>query len=230
MAILRGWLKDGAGMGIDEHVRNDELLTALMAAARRWAQDDVYPNMRTLPDGVLEGLPRSEPSAMEGAGSEDVIGAFLDNFEVESFQSRYIGLDPFSFMYYLSRPSDKAAYDYAGNIIDRLYRLLMETYPEGAEYVILIGRKSKEGEKPAGNELAERARRLSTGGDPVKLQLAKAHETLEEQRQAIIAKNRHIEELERWAHSMERQLRAAQKSNSPLARARKRVSRMVGRK
>jgi len=231
MVILRGWLKDGAGMGIDEHVRNDEVLTALMAAARRWAEEEVYPNVRTLPPGVLEGLPRAEPSAMEGAGSEDVIGAFLDNFEVETFQSRYIGLDNFSFLFYLSRPSEKAGYDYASRVIDRLYRSLMESYPNGAEYVILIGRKAEEGEKPPGNEMAERARWLAMGDtNPVAMQLKEAHEVLEEQRQAILAKNRHIEELERWAHSLERELKAAQNTNTPLARARKRVARLVGRK
>ena len=86
MTILRTWLKDGAGMGIDEHVRNDEVLMAIIAAARKWANEEVYPRVRTLSPDVLEGLPRAEPSAMEGAGSEDVIGAFLDNFEVESFR------------------------------------------------------------------------------------------------------------------------------------------------
>ena len=65
--------------------------------------------MRTLPPDVLEGLPRAEPSAMEGAGSDDVIGAFLDNFEVEAFDGRYINLDSFSFLYYLSRLPDMAA-------------------------------------------------------------------------------------------------------------------------
>jgi SAM-dependent methyltransferase len=236
MAIMRGWLKEGAGVGIDEHVRNDEMLAALMDAARKWAQEEVYPNARTLPPGALEGLPRSEPSAMEGAGSEDVIGAFLDNFEVEGFESRYIGLNTFSFLYYLSRSCDKAGYDYAGNVIHHIYRFMMEAYPEGAEYVILVGRKGKEGEKPPDNELAEQARRLALGEpNPVKRQLeaaqkelARAREVMEEQDRTIIAKNRHIEQVERWAHSLERNLTAAQ--NTPLARARRRVAKLVGRK
>jgi SAM-dependent methyltransferase len=243
MAILRGWLKDGAAMGIDEHVRNDEVLSAIIAATRKWAEEEVYPKVRTLPPGVLEGLPRSEPSAMEGAGSEDVIGAFLDNFEVETFQSRYITLDSLSFIYYLSHLPARAAYDYAGNVIHHIYSFLMEAYPDGAEYAILIGRKAKDGEKPPANEFAERARTLSRGeANLIKHQLqiaqedllatdkmlAGAHNVIKERDQLILAKNRHIEQLERWAHSLERDLRAAEKS--PLARARKRVSRLMRRK
>jgi hypothetical protein len=236
MAILRGWLKDGAGMGIDEHVRNDEVLTAIMAVARKWAQEEVYPRVRTLTPDVLEGLPRAEPSAMEGAGSEDVIGAFLDNFEVESFYSRYISLDPLSFIYYLSRMPDKTGYDYAGNIIHHIYRFLMEAYPDGAEYVILIGRKSKMGEEQSANAMAERARQLARGdANLIKHQLlytqqdlAEARTIMEEQHQTIIAKNLHIEQVERWAHSLQRDLRAAQQT--PLARAREKLSRLAGRK
>lgn len=243
MAILRDWLKDGAGMGIDEHVRNDEVLSALIAATRRWAEEEVYPNVRTLPPGVLEGLPRSEPSAMEGAGSEDVIGAFLDNFEVESFQSRYINLDSLSFIFYLSQLAARSAYYHASDLIDRIYRSLVEAYPDGAEYVILIGHKTRDGEKPASNEMSERARTLARGdANLIKHQLhiaqedliathgmlAEAHNVIKERDQLILAKNHHIEQLERWAHNLERDLRSTAKT--PLARARKGVSRLMRRK
>ena len=236
MKILRGWLKDGSVMGIDEHVRNDEVLMAMMASARKWAQEEVYPNLRTLPTEVLEGLPRSEPSAMEGAGSEDVIGAFLDNFEVEAFDSRYITLDNFSFLYYLSRHPDTSSYYAASLIVDRLYRFLKDAFPLGAEYTILIGRKPPDGEQPADNELARRARALSEGqGNLLRRELhttqqdlAQARAIMEDQDRTIRAKNRHIEEIEHWARSLERDLRAAQ--STPVSRASNRLARLVHRK
>ncbi|MEO8286804.1 MAG: class I SAM-dependent methyltransferase [Chloroflexota bacterium] len=240
MLIMRDWLKDGAHMGVDEHVRNDEVLMSLGAAMRRWAQEEVYPPLRTLPPGVLEGLPRAEPSAMEGAGSEDVIGAFLDNFEVETYNSRYISLDSFSFNFYLSHHPDTKAYYYSSNVIGRIYSFMKESYPDGAEYVILIGKKSKEGEAPnTDNELAIRARNLSNGYTTLiqrlEQQLMTAQDnleatrrTMEEQHQALIAKNKHIGELENWAHRLERDLRAAQ--NSPLERATKRVNKLLRRR
>jgi hypothetical protein len=209
---------------------------ALIAAARKWAQEEVYPKVRTLPPDVLEGLPRAEPSAMEGAGSEDVIGAFLDNFEVQAFDSRYITLDAFSFMYYLSRLPDRTGYDYAGNVIHHIYRFLMDAFPNGAEYAILIGRKGNGSEQPPANELAEGARSLSEGQtglvrrqlQDAQHELAQARAVLQEQDSIIIAKNRHIEEIERWAHSLEHDLQAA-RAGLPT-RARRKLSRLIGRK
>jgi hypothetical protein len=243
MVILKRWLKDGAGIGIDEHVRNDEVLTAIAAGARRWAEEEVYPKVRTLSPDILEGLPSAEPSALEGAGSEDVIGAFLDNFEVESFESRYIALNALSFLYYLSRMPDNASYEYAGNIIHHIYRFLMDAFPDGAEYVVLIGRKVNAGEVPRSNELAERARKLARGDttlikDQLKLarqdlaaahaSIAEAHSKIIERDKIIADKNRHIEQLERWARTLERDLHTAR--NTPLARAGKRASRLIKRK
>ena len=210
MKIMRDWLKDGAVMGIDEHVRNDDTLMAINSAVRRWAQEEVFPKVRTLSPDVLEGLPRAEPSEMEGAGSEDVIGAFLDNFEVEAFDSRYINLDTFSYLYYLSRLPDMASYEHASGVIDRIYKSLKEAFPNGAEYTILIGRKCKDGTQPPLNELAQRARALSEGQTDLAGRLAEARAIIEEQERAIIAKNRHIEQLEKWAHSLEHDLQAAQ--------------------
>jgi 2-polyprenyl-3-methyl-5-hydroxy-6-metoxy-1,4-benzoquinol methylase len=94
--ILKGWLRDGAGIGIDEHVRNKEYLEDIMSAARKWAQEEIYPGLRTLDPEVLAGIPRAEPSEMEAVGSEHVIEAFIDNFEVDSFDGRYIAFDSLS--------------------------------------------------------------------------------------------------------------------------------------
>jgi SAM-dependent methyltransferase len=294
MAILRAWMRPGAGIGIDEHIRNNELLTVMAHAMREWAEREVYTGARTLPEDALAGLPRAEPSAMEGAGSESVIEAFLDNFPVESFESRYVTLDPFSFIYYLSRGGDYSAYNYAGDVIQHLYRFLLDVYPNGAEYVTLIGRNTHP-ETGAGNgqsnDLAKRARLLAAGDEgpagrriaALQHELSGAYAALDELRAtvdslngtaaalrgyletsnnaagelrghvdslnaavtelrgtvedqntliksqgneiarleaALAARDRHIDEIKKWAQSLERDLkRAGQRSLTGRARA-----------
>ena len=122
--ILKGWLKEGAGVGIDEHVRNNEYLEEIMSAARKWAQEEIYPGLRTLDPEVLAGIPRAEPSEMEAVGSEQVIEAFVDNFEVDSFDGRYIAFDSLSWLYYLAQSQDKAAYNYASGLSSKFTSFL----------------------------------------------------------------------------------------------------------
>jgi SAM-dependent methyltransferase/uncharacterized protein YbaR (Trm112 family) len=175
MGILKGWLKDGAGIGIDEHVRNNEYLEEIMSAARKWAQEEIFPGLRTLDPSVLAGIPRAEPSEMEAVGSEQVIEAFVDNFEVDSFDGRYIAFDSLSWLYYLAQSQDKAAYNYAGGLLNLIYRFLIEAQPESAEHVLLIGHKSDGSGSQGNKELREQALRLSRGRiDPVEEALVSA--------------------------------------------------------
>jgi SAM-dependent methyltransferase/uncharacterized protein YbaR (Trm112 family) len=211
MAILKGWLKNGAGIGIDEHVRNNEYLEEIMSAARKWAQEEIYPGLRTLDPEVLAGIPRAEPSEMEAVGSEQVIEAFVDNFEVDSFDGRYIAFDSLSWLYYLAQSQDKAAYDYASGLLQLIYRFLIEAQPQSAEHVMLIGHKSDGSGSHGSKELREQALRLSRGRlDPVGQALQSARHEVARLQQELEVKNRHIKALEEWAHELERHLIAAQ--------------------
>ena len=230
MGILKGWLKDGAGVGIDEHVRNNEYLEEIMSAARKWAQEEIYPGLRTLDPEVLAGIPRAEPSEMEAVGSEHVIEAFIDNFEVDSFDGRYIAFDSLSWLYYLAQSQNKVAYDYAGGLIQQIYRFLIEARPESAEHVLLIGHKSSGSGSHGSKELREQALRVSRGHiDPVEQALQSAQDELARLQQELEAKNAHIRALEEWAQELERNLIAAQAVPPPGARSimRKELSRWV---
>ncbi len=219
MRILKGWLKDGAGIGVDEHVRNNEYLEEIMSAARKWAQEEIFPGLRTLDPAVLAGIPRAEPSEMEAVGSEQVIEAFVDNFEVDSFDGRYIAFDSLSWLFYLARSQDKAAYNYASGLIQQIYQFLVEAHPESAEHVMLIGHKSDGSGSQGSNELRERALKLSRGRiDSTWQALEAARQDIASLQQQVEIKNAHIRALEDWAHELERNLVAARSARRPGAR------------
>jgi ubiquinone/menaquinone biosynthesis C-methylase UbiE/uncharacterized protein YbaR (Trm112 family) len=155
MAIVRKWLREGGAIALDEHVRNNPMLNAIAAQMHAWAQAEVYPRVRTLSKEDLQQLPQTLHSSLEDVGSEQVVEAVLDNFVLESFSSRCVSLDFFSFIYYLSRDLDALlfqdatkvggrsgsfaapnldvrGYHYAADLINRLYQLLLRAFPEGA--------------------------------------------------------------------------------------------------
>jgi hypothetical protein len=127
-----------------------------------WARNEVFPQVRSLAQADLAGLPTAGHSSLEGAGSEDVIDSFLDSFALETFSSRYISLDLLSFIYYLSRDEDREGMNYAASIIDRIYRFMQVAFPDSAEYVTLVGRKVTPLAQPY-PDLVDQARRLSAG-------------------------------------------------------------------
>jgi SAM-dependent methyltransferase len=222
MKVVRTWMREGAGMGIDEHVRNDPMLADIIGRMHGWARQEVFPQVRTLPEEALAGLPRAEPSTFEGAGSHDVIQSFLDNFTLESFASRYISLDFFSFLFYLSDPASEASYINAGNVINYLYKFIYEAQPYNAEHVTMIGRKVTGESAEHNNELVERAERLARGNT------SSPEDLINSFQEAITAKNRHISELEAWARSLERALLSAQRAEqhkSLPTRIRSRINR-----
>lgn len=221
MARLRDWLRDGGAIALDEHIRDNPTLAALRRQLDAWARNEIYPNARTLGDDFLLTLPQAPASTLEGAGSEEVIGAVLTNFTVESLDSRYVSLDPFSFIYYLWRGQDRAAYNYSAEVIARLYSFWTQLFPMGAEYVTLVARKGSatSSEQEA---LAHRALMLARqdvgsgqGDDPALAALKSEHALmhheliqarleLEEARRIISALKQNVEELETWALGMER--------------------------
>lgn len=151
MLRLRDWLHEGGLLAVDEHIRTSPLLNALAQQMYSWAQEEVFPNVRTvLREELRKSLPQAEHSALEDAGSAHVLQAILDNFEVESFSSRFVSLDQFSFIYFLSRHEDRDAYEYSADVLHRLYQLLLKAFPEGAEYVTLVARKGAQGAGEAG--------------------------------------------------------------------------------
>ncbi len=209
MIVMKEWLREGGIIAVDEHVRTDPVLGAVIEQMHTWARAEVYPHMRSLDSEVLEALPKAGHSSLEDAGSEEVITSLLDNFTIESFSSRYVSLDPFSFVYYLSRGEDQEGYDYAGNVIDRLNRLWLAAFPEGAEYATLVGRKDASGAREPG-EAALHAEMVKAGpegatrpGSSVRSAISLAHEKnsklqrdVERLSDIVARKNAHIIELE----------------------------------
>ncbi len=167
MVVVRSWLRDGGAIAIDEHIHNDEVLGAIAGEMHAWARAEVYPKVRTLPSEELQKLPVAPHSSLEGAGSSEVISALIENFTLESFYGRYVSLDFFSFIYYISRNLDELlfhkqsagasghlvqgghtllnldvrAYGYGADVLGRFYDLFSKAFPMGAEYVTLVGRK-----------------------------------------------------------------------------------------
>jgi SAM-dependent methyltransferase len=141
-AELRGWLREGGAIAVDEHIRSDPTLLAMVGEVEKWFGREIAPRFSTLPVERLGSLPRSAHSRLEDAGSAEVVGALTDNFAIQSFSSRCVSLDIFSFMYYLWRDLDLDAYSYAGEVVDHLYTFMQGAHPDRAEYVTMVGRKS----------------------------------------------------------------------------------------
>jgi 2-polyprenyl-3-methyl-5-hydroxy-6-metoxy-1,4-benzoquinol methylase len=223
MADMREWLRDGGGIGIDEHLGDHPVLGSLAAKMRVWAEDEVYPKARTLGPEFLRDLPAAGHSSLEGSGSKEVISAFVENFEVETFSSRYVSLDPFSFIYFLSRDLDVRAYHYGGDVLEHIYKFMGEAFPEDAEYVTLVGKKSERtgrdqselamqawrlGERSANNRkeddtLAARARVivLQRALDDVNEQLEHATQAVATQAEAIASMRQDIQRLNELLHA-----------------------------
>jgi SAM-dependent methyltransferase len=236
MARLRDWLRDGAVMATDEHVRTDMFLYSIAAAMHEDVRKRLYPELPSLPPEVLAALPTNEASTMEGAGSAEVIEAFLDNFAPDTFSARYIGLGTFSFLYYLTKGMDEPSYHYAGQVIESLSHYLNEAHPEQAEAALMVGYKLPPAQGPGSRAGAARALPVAEpdSDDPVTALTAAYDAEIERLRGAIDAKDRNITELEKWARGMERSLQARDAAaraatRTPLNRARTRISRLLGR-
>jgi 2-polyprenyl-3-methyl-5-hydroxy-6-metoxy-1,4-benzoquinol methylase len=225
VARLREWLRPGGVIAIDEHVGTNPTVLAVSQAMFRWADAEVYPKVRTFDPRKLHHLPETAHSALEGAGSEDLIQAVTHNFSVESFSSRYVSLDYFPFLYYLWRDLDIPAYNYAADVVSHLCQLLAEAFPEGAEYVTLVGRKESGGlhndtqnwvvprALPLDAENSSEARRLERSN--LRITMLKAERShlsrrltaLEAEiarlRQSVGGKDSHIEELSSWALTLQ---------------------------
>jgi SAM-dependent methyltransferase len=236
LARLRDWLRGGGAIALDEHIRDNPTLAALGRQLDTWARREIYPSARTLGDEFLQALPQTPASTMEGVGCEEVIGAVLSNFTLESMQSRYVSLDFFSFIYYLCHGQDRSAYDHAAEIIGRLYSFWMELFPMGAEYVTLVASKGAAG-GDSGSELAQRALMLarhdvgSRPGDGPALaslksehallyhQLTQSKLELEEARRNIALLEQNVAELEGWARGIERHTNEVERWARTMQRA-----------
>ena len=204
MAIVREWLQEGGGIAVDEHIRHNPVMEALAGRLHEWAQTEVFPKVRTLDIEELHSrLPRAPQSTLEDAGSEDVISSIVDNFVLESVSTRYVSLDSFSFVYYLDREMDVKSYYISAGVLDRIYRFFQEAFPDGTEYVAMVGRR-EDGALGMPNELADRALKLTTGleeGYQDAASLSAAIPALQERigrlNADIQARSGYIEELER---------------------------------
>jgi SAM-dependent methyltransferase len=141
-AILRDWLRDGGVIAVDEHVQTDLTLSTVMVELEKRFGSEAAPRFTTLSGDDFAGLPVAHHSKMEDAGSADVLDALAGNFSIERFGSRFVSLDPLSFIYYLWHDRDLDAYRRAGEMVNGLYEARKEAYPGRVEYVTVLGRKS----------------------------------------------------------------------------------------
>ncbi len=207
--VVRSWLGDGGVIGVDEHIRNEPILEGIRDAMLAWAEAEVFPKYRDADsEGDLSGLPTASHSELEGAGSEDVLEAVLDNFELAGFSSRFYGLDAYAFLQYLAYEQDEAVYYNTAYAVDRLYKLYSSAFPEKVELVTLIARKVDAmgaGDARTSDEVSDpvmEARAASGKDRPNSIESLKKYVV---ELQGIVAqKNKQIEELEEWARSMER--------------------------
>ena len=245
VARLREWLRPGGVIAIDEHVGTNPTVLSVSKAMFRWADAEVYPKVKTFDPRKLHDLPKTAHSALEGAGSEDLIAAVTHNFSVESFSSRYVSLDYFPFLYYLWRDLDVSAYNYAADVVSHLCHLLAAAFPEGAEYVTLVGRKESATlpsdiqnrrvplALPLDAEGGTEARRLERSN--LRITMLKAERAVLSRRltaleaevarlrKSVAEKNSHIEELSSWALSLQD---AANKKNRELERQARLLSKL----
>ncbi len=229
MRVIRGWLRDGGVIAVDEHIGNNQVLAAVARKMHEWAQAEVYPRVRTLDAAALEGLPRAGHSRLEDAGSQEVIEALLENFEVESCKVRNVALDQFTFIYYLSTGYDEESYHYSSQVLARIYSLFADAFPEEVEYITLVGRKVEEWAARRPDELVQRAvemgRTPGNAGASVALLSAEVRNLshaveqrdkyisdllaeIGDMRNVIDQKNQAMAKLEEWAHGMQARLRA----------------------
>jgi SAM-dependent methyltransferase len=176
IALVRDWLRDGGVVAVDEHVQTDPTLDGIRVEMESWFTREAAPRHTTIGREEMEGLPRSPHSRLEDAGSSEVLGALIDNFAIESFQARFVSLDLFGFTYYLARGCDIEGYRHAGEVVHQIYRFLERAYPERAEYVTVIGRKSPN-PGPANEEVARGLAAL-LGRDSHSTLLTDAHDHL----------------------------------------------------
>lgn len=142
LRLVRGWMREGAALAVDEHVHTDPFLVVLLSSMRQWFERDVAPRFATLDLAGLNDIQQVGASRLEDAGSEELLGALSDSFLLEKLQTRFVTLDLFSYMFYLSRDKDLDAYDYAAETVHTLYGFLKDAYPGRAEYAMVIGRKT----------------------------------------------------------------------------------------
>ncbi|MGA7732328.1 MAG: methyltransferase domain-containing protein [Chloroflexia bacterium] len=210
LGVVRSWLKDGGGIAVDEHVRDDPILQTMKWALIEWAEAELFPAYRDGSLDDLQGLPTASHSELEGAGSEDVIGAVLDNFELVSFSSRFYALDILSFLQFLTSDLALPAYYRTSHAVDRLYEKLASAFPDRVELVTLIATKSDgaAGSADAGIDQARdglvRKALVAAGlasGQPKHAEILQGH--IERLHEVIEAKNRQIADLEDWARGLE---------------------------
>ncbi|HKP54387.1 MAG TPA: methyltransferase domain-containing protein [Chloroflexia bacterium] len=234
---LREWLRPGGVIALDEHVGTNLTILAVSKAMFRWADAEIYPKVRAFDPEKSRGLPETAHSTLEGVGSEALIEAVTHNFSVESFSSRYVSLDYFPILYYLWRDLEVAAYNYAADVVSHLCRLLAEAFPEGAEYVTLVGRKLNtpllEGTQnrvallatPLDAESGNEARRVERSNLRITMlkaeravlshRVAALEAEIARLRRSLLDKNSHIEELASWALTLQD---AAKKKDQELER------------
>lgn len=230
MRLAREWLREGGGIAVDEHIRHNPVMEALAGRLHEWAQAEVFPKVRTLDIEELHSrLPRAPQSTLEDAGSEEVISSIVDNFVLESVSTRYVSLNSFSFIYYLDRGMDVKSYYVSAGVLDKIYQFFQEAFPDGTEYVAMIGRRD-DATLGTPNEVAERALNLMASvedgyKDAASLSVAipalqeritrlnadiqARSGYIEELERVFTVKNRHIARLEQIVRGQEEVMKAA---------------------
>jgi len=142
MAEIRNLLRPGGCIALDEHVQSSQLAGVFREALMRWAEAEVLPSYRTTPS-VSSTLPVGA-SAHEDLGQGEILPAIERTFHIRHIAFRYVFLDIFGDLYYLRSGRNAQGTQHARETIAILNRVLLEAFPQGAEYVTLIGQKLPE--------------------------------------------------------------------------------------
>lgn len=216
LAILRGWMREGAAIALDEHVRSDHTLQVLWTAMNRWLDEELVPRYATLDLEALRALPEAGSSALEDAGSDELVRALRENFLIDTVSTRYVGLDQFSFLYYLWRDRDLSSYDQASRVVDAIYHLMRRAHPGGAEYVTMVGVKTSSA-GPVNEGVARMLEDIEKreGASPGSQSAQEIEKSISDLNRTIHNKNDHIAELKSMIAQQEAALAA---KNAEIAR------------
>ena len=135
---LQEWLIGGGALAIDEHVGNSKLAAAFGAEIQGWAETEVLPAYRTIPDDVLARLPEEPHSEMEDSSVEEVAPLVSRMFKVHLSRPRHVFLDHYPLLYYLHTGRDLAGYRHALQIANHLQESARRVDPEGGDYLTIV--------------------------------------------------------------------------------------------
>jgi len=150
---IRAWLRLGGCLAIDEHVQDSAHGAMFRAALMEWAEREVLPPYATA-EAPASSLPAGA-SANEDRGQADILLSIERTLNIEHIAFRYVFLDIFGDLYYFKSGRSMEATRVARDVINVLYNVLNERFPQEIEYVTLIAQKQADWPRVPQEKLAD---------------------------------------------------------------------------